>query len=33
MNGDLFDRKHIDPMLIAENVGPFEDPDWLYELK
>lgn len=30
---DLFAEKHIEPMLIAENVPPFEDPEWLYELK
>lgn len=30
---DLFTEKHIEPMLIAENVPPFEDPEWLYELK
>lgn len=30
---DLFQEKHIDPMLIAENVPPFVDSQWLYELK
>lgn len=33
MMGDLFDDKHIVPMLIAENTAPFADPDYLYELK
>ena len=30
---DLFETKHIDPMLIAENEEPFADPDYLYEMK
>ncbi len=30
---DLFLEKHIAPMLIAENVPLFVDPDWIYELK
>lgn len=30
---DLFQNKSIDPMLIAENVPLFADPDWIYELK
>lgn len=30
---DLFDRKNISPMLIAENVPPFADEAYLYELK
>jgi bifunctional non-homologous end joining protein LigD len=30
---DLFEEKQIEPMLIAENVPLFEDPEWLYELK
>lgn len=30
---DLFETKNIKPMLIADNVEPFENPDWLYELK
>lgn len=30
---DMFEEKHIEPMLIADNVLPFEDPKWLYELK
>lgn len=31
--GDLFQEKNLSPMLIAENVEPFEDPDYLYEMK
>ncbi len=31
--GDLFDTKNIAPMLIAENVAPFFDSDYLYEMK
>lgn len=30
---DLFQRRDITPMLIAENVPLFSDPDWRYELK
>lgn len=30
---DLFTEKNIQPMLIAENVKPFADPTYLYELK
>lgn len=30
---DLFDTKEIHPMLIAENVEPFEDENYLYEMK
>lgn len=30
---DLFAEKRIAPMLIAENVPPFEAPAWIYELK
>ncbi len=30
---DLFETKHISPMLIAENVPPFEDEKYLYEMK
>lgn len=30
---DLFDEKHISPMLIADNVEPFADENYLYELK
>lgn len=30
---DLFDEKNIQPMLIAENVAPFEDSSYLYEMK
>lgn len=30
---DLFDEKNIKPMLISELMEPFNDPDWIYELK
>ncbi|MHB8130288.1 MAG: ATP-dependent DNA ligase [Mobilitalea sp.] len=30
---DLFEEKHIKPMLISEMTEPFNDPDWIYELK
>ncbi|HWT27035.1 MAG TPA: DNA ligase [Mobilitalea sp.] len=30
---DLFDEKNIKPMLISEMTEPFNDPDWIYELK
>lgn len=30
---DIFDEKNIAPMLIAENKAPFDDPQWIYELK
>lgn len=30
---DLFETKNLKPMLIAENVEPFDSPDWIYELK
>lgn len=30
---DLFEEKHIAPMLIAENVEPFADEQYLYEMK
>ena len=30
---DLFEEKHIVPMLIAENVEPFADEQYLYEMK
>lgn len=30
---DLFDRKEIHPMLIKEMKQPFNNSDWLYELK
>lgn len=30
---DLFDEKRISPMLIAENVAPFADEQYLYEMK
>ncbi len=31
--GDLFETKQIFPMLIAENVPPFSDDDYIYEMK
>lgn len=31
--GDLFTEKNISPMLIAENVAPFADENYLYEMK
>ena len=30
---DLFTEKNISPMLIAQMQEPFNDPDWIYELK
>jgi bifunctional non-homologous end joining protein LigD len=30
---DLFDEKNIKPMLISELMEPFNDPNWIYELK
>lgn len=30
---DLFEARRIAPMLIAENVSPFKDDDYLYEIK
>ena len=30
---DLFESKNISPMLIAQNVEPFDNPDYLYEMK
>ena len=30
---DLFDKREASPMLIAQQMDAFEDPDWLYELK
>lgn len=30
---DLFEDKNIKPMLISEMTQPFNDPDWIYELK
>jgi len=30
---DLFEEKNIKPMLISELTEPFNDPDWIYELK
>ncbi len=30
---DLFQEKNISPMLIAQMQEPFDDPDWIYELK
>jgi len=31
--GDLFEEKHISPMLIAENAPPFSDDYYIYEMK
>lgn len=31
--GDLFDEKQIAPMLIAENMPPFSDEAYIYEMK
>lgn len=33
MTEDLFERKNISPMLIAENVPPFANDAYLYEMK
>ena len=30
---DIFDKKGIKPMLIAEMVDPFDSDDYIYELK
>lgn len=30
---DLFEEKRISPMLIEENVAPFADKQYLYEMK
>lgn len=30
---DLFEEKNIKPMLISELTEPFNDPNWIYELK
>ena len=30
---DLFDSKNIKPMLIGKEVAPFDDPNYIYELK
>jgi len=30
---DLFETKNINPMLIKNEVEPFDDPDYIYELK
>lgn len=30
---DLFERKELSPMLIAQMQEPFSDEDWIYELK
>lgn len=30
---DIFDEKNIKPMLISEMTEPFNDPEWIYELK
>lgn len=33
MRQDIFDTKEISPMLIAENKPPFDDEEYIYELK
>jgi DNA ligase D-like protein (predicted ligase) len=30
---DLYEEKNIKPMLISEMTDPFNNPDWIYELK
>lgn len=30
---DLFTEKRVEPMLVSANQAPFDDPDWIYELK
>ena len=30
---DLFDSKNIKPMLIGKEMAPFDDPNYIYELK
>lgn len=30
---DIYEEKNIKPMLISEMTEPFNDPDWIYELK
>lgn len=30
---DLFDEKSLSPMLIAQMQEPFNDRNWIYELK
>ena len=30
---DFFRDKNIEPMLIAQMQEPFDDPQWIYELK
>ena len=30
---DLFESKNLSPMLIRDEVPPFDDPDWIFELK
>lgn len=30
---NLFEKKNLRPMLIAENVEPFDHPDWIFEFK
>ena len=33
MNEDIFNNKRLDPMLIKDEVEPFDDIDYIYELK
>lgn len=30
---DIFERKNIKPMLIGKEMAPFDDPNYIYELK
>ena len=30
---DIFEKKNIKPMLISEMTEPFNNPNWIYELK
>ena len=30
---DLFEKREASPMLIAQQMDAFDNPDWLYELK
>ena len=33
MNMDMFEAKNIQPMLIGSDGEPFDDPDFIFELK
>ena len=30
---DIWENKNLKPMLIGADSGPFDDPDYLFELK